>query len=137
MKMRMQKWQQRLTAIGLIIFALFFFQSTTWAEIATATDQSDLIVAGKIIQQQKQNQSTTASSNSAPAPTLPQVANDMAEGESIRGLPSLNQPVIDQAQVLNAAELQQLNQKNSRTIPTRQGANWGDHCSDHRARSDF
>ncbi|MBP6191172.1 MAG: TPM domain-containing protein [Acinetobacter sp.] len=111
MKMRMQKWQQRLTAIGLIIFALFFFQSTTWAEIATATDQSDLIVAGKIIQQQKQNQSTTASSNSAPAPTLPQVANDMAEGESIRGLPSLNQPVIDQAQVLNAAELQQLNQK--------------------------
>ena len=106
-----QKSRQRLAAIVLIIFALFFFQSTTWAEIATATDQSDLIVAGKIIQQQKQNQSTTASSNSAPAPTLPQVANDMAEGESMRGLPSLNQPVIDQAQVLNAAELQQLNQK--------------------------
>ena len=106
-----QKSRQRLAAIVLIIFALCFFQSTTWAEIATATDQSDLIVAGKIIQQQKQNQSTTANSNSAPAPTLPQVANDMAEGESIRGLPSLNQPVIDQAQVLNAAELQQLNQK--------------------------
>ena len=105
------KLKQKLKYVLTIIFAMLCFQHTTWAETATATDQSDLIVAGKIIQQQKQNQSTTASSNSAPAPTLPQVANDMAEGESIRGLPSLNQPVIDQAQVLNAAELQQLNQK--------------------------
>ena len=105
------KLKQKLKYVLTIIFAMLCFQHTTWAETATATDQSDLVVAGKIIQQQKQNQSTTASSNSAPAPTLPQVANDMAEGESIRGLPSLNQPVIDQAQVLNAAELQQLNQK--------------------------
>ena len=35
----------------------------------------------------------------------------MAEGESIRGLPSLNQPIIDQAKILNEAEIQQLNQK--------------------------
>ncbi len=35
----------------------------------------------------------------------------MADGESIRGLPTLNQPVIDQANILSEAEKQQLDQK--------------------------
>ena len=108
----MQKLQQRLAAIGLIVFTLFFFQSAVWAEeIATATDQSDLIVAGKILQGQKQTQATTPTTNSTETTALPRVANDMAEGESIRGLPSLNQPIIDQARILNEADIQQLNQK--------------------------
>ena len=106
-----QKSRQRLAAIVLMIFAVFFVQSAAWAEIATATDQSDLIVAGKIIQSQKQAPATTSSKNPSQPSTLPPVANDMAEGESIRGLPSLNQPIIDQAQILNEAEIQQLNQK--------------------------
>jgi uncharacterized protein len=42
---------------------------------------------------------------------LPQVAHDMADGESIRGLPTLNQPIIDQAKILNDVEMRQLNQK--------------------------
>ncbi|MCH7295081.1 TPM domain-containing protein [Acinetobacter sp. ANC 5442] len=108
----MQSLKQRILPVLTIIFATLFFQHTVWAEVATATDQSDVLVAGKIIQEQQKNKTTTTpSSPNAETPALPQVANDMAEGESIRGLPTLNQPVIDQAKVLSAAEMQQLNQK--------------------------
>ena len=101
------KLKQKLKYVLTIIFAMLCFQHTTWAETATATDQGDLVVAGKIIQQQQQqNKSSTEQ-----PPVLPTVANDMADGESIRGLPTLNQPVIDQAKILNEADIQQLNQK--------------------------
>ncbi|NNP77195.1 hypothetical protein A7P54_12310 [Acinetobacter sp. Ac_3412] len=108
----MQSLKQRILPVLTIIFATLFFQHTVWAEVATATDQSDVLVAGKIIQEQQKNKTTAAPATSnVETPTLPQVTNDMAEGESIRGLPTLNQPVIDQAKVLSAAEMQQLNQK--------------------------
>lgn len=100
---------QKIKYILIILFALLCCQHTVWAEVATATDHSDVIVAGKMIQQQQQqNKSSTTTEQ---APVLPTVANDMADGESIRGLPTLNQPVIDQAKVLSEAEIQQLNQK--------------------------
>ena len=103
------KLKQKLKYVLTIIFAILCFQHTTWAETATATDQGDLVVAGKMIQQQQQqNKSSTIT---AQPPVLATVANDMADGESIRGLPTLNQPVIDQAKILNEAEIQQLNQK--------------------------
>ncbi|USA46838.1 TPM domain-containing protein [Acinetobacter sp. C26M] len=105
-------FKQRVLPVFTIVFATLFFQHTVWAEVATATDQSDLIVAGKIIQEQQKNKPTAApATQNAETPALPQVANDMAEGESIRDLPTLNQPVIDQAKVLSDAEMQQLNQK--------------------------
>ncbi|MDP0891644.1 TPM domain-containing protein, partial [Klebsiella pneumoniae] len=47
---------------------------------------------------------------SGPAPQV-QGAKDIADGETIRGLPTLNQPVIDQANILSEAEKQQLDQK--------------------------
>ena len=103
------KLKQKLKYVLTIIFAMLCFQHTTWAETATATDQGDLVVAGKIIQQQQQQ--TKSSTTTEQPPVLPTVANDMADGESIRGLPTLNQPVIDQAKILNEAEIQQLNQK--------------------------
>ena len=102
------KLKQKLKYVLTIIFAMLCFQHTTWAETATATDQGDLDVAGKIIPQPQQNKSSTTTEQ---PPVLATVANDMADGESIRGLPTLNQPVIDQAKVLNEAEIQQLNQK--------------------------
>ncbi len=103
------KLKQKLKYVLTIIFAMLCFQHTTWAETATATDQGDLVVAGKIIQQQQQqNKSSTTTEQ---PPVLATVANDMAEGESIRGLPTLNQPIIDQAKILSEAETQQLNQK--------------------------
>lgn len=106
-----QRLKQQLGAALLLVFATFCFQHTVWAEVATATDQSDLVVAGKIIQEQQKNKTAPASSTNAETPVLPKVADDMAEGESIRGLPTLNQPVIDQAKILSEAEIQQLNQK--------------------------
>lgn len=106
-----QRLKQQLGAALLLVFVTFCFQHTVWAEVATATDQSDLVVAGKIIQEQQNNKTAPASSTNTETPVLPKVANDMAEGESIRGLPTLNQPVIDQAKILSDAEMQQLNQK--------------------------
>ncbi len=91
------------------------FQNTAWSEsnIATATDEADAVVAGKIIQKQQTQAAATkleGQAASSPAPQV-QVTNDMADGESIRGLPTLNQPVIDQANILSEAEKQQLDQK--------------------------
>ncbi|MCH7303816.1 TPM domain-containing protein [Acinetobacter higginsii] len=107
-----QSLKQRILPVLTIVFATLLFQHTVWAEVATATDQSDLVVAGKIIQEQQKNKATTAPATAnAETPVLPQVANDMAEGESIRDLPTLNQPIIDQAKILSDAETQQLNQK--------------------------
>ncbi|CAM4203052.1 hypothetical protein F901_00740 [Acinetobacter dispersus] len=107
-----QSLKQRILPVLTIVFATLLFQHTVWAEVATATDQSDLVVAGKIIQEQQKNKTTTAPATAnAETPALPKVANDMAEGESIRGLPTLNQPIIDQAKILSDVETQQLNQK--------------------------
>lgn len=102
-----QKWK----SILIIIFMMLCFQHTALAEVATATDQSDLVVAGKIIQEQQKNKAASSSTSNTETPVLPKVADDMADGESIRGLPTLNQPVIDQAKVLSDAEIQQLDQK--------------------------
>ncbi|WP_436898389.1 TPM domain-containing protein [Acinetobacter gyllenbergii] len=103
-----QHLKQRILPVLSIVFATLLFQHTVWAEVATATDQGDLVVAGKIIQEQQKNKPVASNTET---PVLPKVADDMAEGESIRGLPTLNQPVIDQAKVLSEAEIQQLNQK--------------------------
>lgn len=102
-----QKWK----SILIIIFMMLCFQHTALAEVATATDQSDLVVAGKIIQEQHKNKAASSSTSGTETPILPKVADDMADGESIRGLPTLNRPVIDQAKVLSDAEIQQLDQK--------------------------
>ena len=103
-----QHLKQRILPVLSIVFATLLFQHTVWAEVATATDQSDVVVAGKIIQEQQKNKPVVSNTET---PVLPKVADDMAEGESIRGLPTLNQPVIDQAKVLSETEMQQLNQK--------------------------
>lgn len=107
LNMLKQKWK----SILIIIFMMLCFQHTALAEVATATDQSDLVVAGKIIQEQQKNKAASSSTSNTETPVLPKVVDDMADGESIRGLPTLNQPVIDQAKVLSGAEMQQLDQK--------------------------
>lgn len=106
-----QSLKQKSLPVLIFLFATLFFQHTVWAEVATATDQSDLVVAGKIIQEQQNNRAKASTTQNVENSVLPHVTNDMAEGESIRGLPSLNQPIIDQAKILSDAETQQLNQK--------------------------
>jgi len=81
-------WLQRMVLACLLCVVGF-----THAETATATDvDAETVVVGKILKE-------------------PQIANDMADGESIRGLPTLNEPVVDQANLLSAAEKQAISQK--------------------------
>ena len=109
MNKHVQKWQPHLWFMGLMVFALCCLQTTAWAEVATASDDSEVILAKQILPQPHLN--NTTAQQQPEKTTLPEVANDMAEGESIRSLPTLNHPVIDQAKILSAAEIQQLDQK--------------------------
>ncbi|MTD10602.1 TPM domain-containing protein [Acinetobacter sp. YIM 103518] len=91
----------------IVLSCMMLFSFSAWSETATATDESaDVIVAGKIIQ----NQQKTANSQNVEQENIQplQVENDLADGESIRSLPSLNEPVIDQANILSASEKQQI-----------------------------
>ncbi|MEX5367670.1 TPM domain-containing protein [Acinetobacter haemolyticus] len=106
-----QTCKQRLVVACMLLLSAICFQHKVWAEQATATDQSDVLIAGKIIQEQQRAQPSTSTANNQNTQTSIEVANDMADGESIRGLPTLNQPVIDQAKILSPAEIQQLDQK--------------------------
>lgn len=96
----------------LVSILLFAFQSLAWAEVATATDSvEDAVVLGKVIQNQNPSSNNTASTSTQDTPqrqNTPTVANDMAAGQAERQLPSLNQPVIDQANILSATEKQNL-----------------------------
>ncbi|NNH38088.1 TPM domain-containing protein [Acinetobacter terrae] len=88
--------------------------SLAWSEVATATDENtDAVVVGKIIkdQQQTSQNQTATKDNTETTVQSPQIVNDMAEGESIRGLPTLNEPVIDQANVLTKSQKQEISQR--------------------------
>ena len=88
--------------LAFILSGLLCLSALTWAEVATATDAAaETVVAGKMIQGQQAASSNNVSSTNADAVPQPPVANDMAEGESIRTLPTLNEPVIDQAHILS------------------------------------
>ncbi len=91
----------------IILSCMMLFSFSAWSETATATDEStDVIVAGKIIQNQQKlaNSQNVEQENVQPL----QVENDLADGETIRTLPTLNEPVIDQANILSASEKQQI-----------------------------
>lgn len=111
----------KATAKGLQIFFATCFLSlsvTAWSETAVAQNHvaennaADVMVAGKIIQDQQKNNATQAVVQDEISKTQQvDVANDMAEGESIRGLPTLNEPVVDQANLLTPAEKQAISQQ--------------------------
>lgn len=98
--------------LAFILSGLLCPSSLTWAEVATATDGgAEKVIAGKIIQGQQAESSNNVSSTNADVEPQPPIANDMAEGESIRALPTLNEPVIDQAHILSAEDKQAIDQK--------------------------
>ncbi|MFW2080075.1 TPM domain-containing protein [Acinetobacter guillouiae] len=118
------------TILFVFLGLMLSIQSSVWAETATATDEQDVqdaIVLGKVVpnanlpnvigskpsdtQNQTNQTPTTQQVPQSPSQNLPQVANDMAEGETTRNIPTLNQPVVDQAKVLSAAEKQNLEQQ--------------------------
>jgi uncharacterized protein len=98
--------------LAFILSGLLCLSSLTWAEVATATDgAAETVVAGKMIQGQQAASSNNVSSTNTDVVPQPPIANDMAEGESIRALPTLNEPVIDQAHILSAEDKQAIGQK--------------------------
>lgn len=101
----------KMTAALLLLWSSIF-SAHLWAKTATAADQDveEVIVAREILNKQKEaipSQTTTADVQVS----QPSIANDLAEGQTQRDLPSLNEPVIDQANVLTATEKQQLSQR--------------------------
>lgn len=132
----MIEWREKsvLKNMSTILFVflglMLSVQSSVWAETATATDEQaaqDAIVLGKVVPntnlpnvisskppdtQNQVNQTPTIQQlPQNPVQNVPPVANDMAESETTRNIPTLNQPVIDQAKVLSAAEKQNLEQQ--------------------------
>lgn len=84
------------------------FCSICWAETSPTIDNSeDAVVIGQVIQQAKK--SAQPSDSEQQAASSAQVANDLADG-NIRQLPSLNTPVIDQANILSDSDKQALSQ---------------------------
>lgn len=99
---------------GLLLILGMGLTTPVSAETATTTDTEEVIVAREILQpktgQNTSAQKSEAETEIAPAPQT-QIANDMAEGQLQRDLPSLNEPVIDQANLLSPTEKQQLSQR--------------------------
>ena len=97
---------------GLLISLSASLSNLAWSETATATDTEEVIVAREILQNPAANNTARTQSDTEVAPAQPpQIANDMAEGQIQRDLPSLNEPVIDQANILSPAEKQAISQR--------------------------
>lgn len=97
---------------GLLISLSASLSNLAWSETATATDTEEVIVAREILQKPAVTNSQTAQTATEIASAQPpQIANDMAEGQIQRDLPSLNEPVIDQANILSSAEKQTISQR--------------------------
>lgn len=82
---------------------------TLAAETAIATDAvEDAIIFKKVTEQQ---QATAKATSTASSVTIqhPQIANDLTEGET-RTLPTLNSPIVDQANLLTPAQNQAISQ---------------------------
>lgn len=103
-----KRWIQ---GIGLSCVLGSSFNIYVYAETATATDDSaEAVILGKIVKdQQAKVQMPTATASDVVQ--QPQIANDMADGESIRALPTLNEPIVDQANLLSNADKQDLSQR--------------------------
>lgn len=100
----------RAILIAMLILISSFTMQFTFAETATATadDMEDAVVIKKIIQPDQQQKSQN-SNIEKPADIKPiTVQSDLADGQSIRNIPTLNAPVIDQANILSATEKSQL-----------------------------
>ncbi len=95
---------------GLLLMLGMGITTLVSAETATATDTEEVIVAREILQPKNESKYSSPNTETAAA-SQPQIANDMAEGQLQRDLPSLNEPVIDQANLLSPAEKQQLSQR--------------------------
>ena len=109
--LEMSQWigrKMKTVFMFMICTLILTFQTLVWAETATATDPlDDAVVAAKVIQSPTNSQDDSPQVVSTSNHTAASVKNDVVDGQ-IRQLPSLNEPVIDQAKVLSATEKQNL-----------------------------
>lgn len=97
-------------AIRFLLGALLslIFCSICWAEASSTVNHAeDAVVIGQVIQQAKKGTQPLDAEQMAASSV--QVANDLADGQ-MRKLPSLNTPVIDQANILSDLDKQALSQ---------------------------
>ena len=106
------KLRSRATGLQLIFAAcLLSLSCSAWSETAAADGAAETAAAGAVIQAQQGKNAQPAPANPAAAAPPPEIADNMADGQSIRALPTLNEPVIDQANLLSAAEKQAISRK--------------------------
>lgn len=117
--MHMWYWKQRLGYFLKLIMALLILSSSVlaWSNdqnkqiLATAAlnDASpDQAIIGQVVKEQQAQKSNGSNSVEQKTNAPLSVADDMQVGQSTRNLPTLNQPVIDQANVLTASQYKQL-----------------------------
>lgn len=97
-------------AIRFLLGALLslIFCSICWAEASSTVNHAeDAVVIGQVIQQAKKGTQPLDAEQMAASSV--QVANDLADGQ-MRKLPSLNTPIIDQANILSDSDKQALSQ---------------------------
>ena len=101
-----------LASMGMLVMLFWasFSASLVWSETAIAVDNTEEVIVAREILQPKQSTSNTAVVEQ-PKVQQQTIANDMQEGQTERVLPQLNEPVIDQANILTSAEKQAISEK--------------------------
>lgn len=108
------QWMKHIKHGVLLLFVLLSIQHTVFAEIATATDQEDVLIAGKIIRDQQQHHAADKPNpnQTSPSQNTTVHSDSLADRAENSGnppiLPELNAPVIDPANLLNQTEKQQI-----------------------------
>lgn len=93
----------------VMCYLLMTVSFTLAAETAIATDAvEDAIIFKKVTEQQQATEKATSTASSVTI-QHPQIANDLTEGET-RTLPTLNSPIVDQANLLTPAQNQAISQ---------------------------
>lgn len=99
---------QQATRFLLGALLSLIFCSICWAEASSTVNHAeDAVVIGQVIQQAKKGTQPLDAEQMAASSV--QVANDLADGQ-MRKLPSLNTPIIDQANILSDSDKQALSQ---------------------------
>ena len=113
MSKRVQNSKAYLAVYIALCMSLLSLSGHTWSETAVAQDDgiAEIAVASKLIKEQQSNQTSQNQPQTEAIQPAPQIANDMADGQSTRTLPTLNTPIVDQAGLLTASENQAISQK--------------------------
>jgi uncharacterized protein len=107
----MKKNVRHLLGACIFMTCQGILSSATWGETAIAVDEQEIVVAQDILKKTQQQKSDINQESVNPKDVQAiEVSNDMADRQIQRNLPSLNEPIIDEANILTAVEKQQIEQ---------------------------